>query len=52
MVNIKVFNHTEFGELSVLIIGGKEYFPASGSAAVLGYTNPRDAISRHCRGVV
>ena len=52
MGNIKVFNHTEFGELKILIINGKEYFPASGSAAVLGYTNPRDAVSRHCRGVV
>jgi prophage antirepressor-like protein len=49
---MQVFNHTEFGELSVLIIGGKEYFPASKCASILGYTNPRDAIVRHCRGVV
>ncbi len=49
---MQVFNHTEFGELGVLIIGGKEYFPASKCASILGYTNPRDAIVRHCRGVV
>lgn len=36
MGNIKVFNHTEFGELKILIINGKEYFPASGCATVLG----------------
>ncbi len=52
MNDMQVFNHTEFGELSVLIIGGKEYFPASKCASILGYTNPRDAIVRHCRGVV
>jgi prophage antirepressor-like protein len=52
MRDVKIFNHKEFGELSILIINGKEYFPASRCAAILGYTNTRDAISRHCRGVV
>ncbi len=52
MKNIEVFDHTEFGELKVLIVDGKEYFPASKCANILGYTNPRDAISRHCYGVV
>jgi prophage antirepressor-like protein len=52
MRDMKIFNHREFGELSILIINGKEYFPASRCAAILGYTNTRDAISRHCRGVV
>lgn len=52
MRDMKIFNHKEFGELSILIINGKEYFPASRCAAILGYTNTRDAISRHCRGVV
>ena len=36
MNDMQVFNHTEFGELSVLIIGGKEYFPASKCASILG----------------
>jgi prophage antirepressor-like protein len=52
MRDVKIFNHKEFGELNILIINGKEYFPASRCAAILGYTNTRDAISRHCRGVV
>lgn len=49
MTNIKVFNHTEFGELSVLIIDGKEYFPATECARILKYANPHKAINDHCR---
>ncbi|WP_296972587.1 phage antirepressor KilAC domain-containing protein [Tepidanaerobacter sp. EBM-38] len=49
MNELRVFNHTEFGELSVLVVEGKEYFPATECATILGYANPRDAISRHCR---
>lgn len=54
MNDLKVFNHSEFGELGVLIIDEKEYFPASACARILGYSNPRDAIKRHCKseGVV
>ena len=51
MRNIKVFNHTEFGELSILIADGKEYFPATECARILGYKNPKDAVNRHCRWV-
>lgn len=52
--NLQIFKNTEFGELGVLIIDGKEYFPASECARILGYSNPRDAILRHCKsaGVV
>jgi len=52
--NLQIFNNTEFGELGVLVIDGKEYFPASECARILGYSNPRDAILRHCKpeGVV
>lgn len=46
---IKLFSHGEFGELEVLLIDGKEYFPATDVAKVLGYSNPRDALSRHCK---
>ena len=54
MNELKVFQNSEFGELGVLIIDGKEFFPASQCAKILGYTNPRDAIKRHCKseGVV
>lgn len=46
---IKLFNHDEFGELDILIVEGKEYFPASDVAKVLGYKNPRKAILDHCK---
>jgi len=54
MTNLQVFKNTEFGELKVLVIDGKEYFPATDCARMLGYSNPRDAIQRHCKpdGVV
>lgn len=54
MNELKVFENTEFGELGVLVIESKEYFPATDCARILGYSNPRDAIHRHCKaeGVV
>lgn len=47
--NLQVFKNTEFGELGVLVIDGKEYFPATDCARMLGYSNPHKAISDHCR---
>lgn len=54
MKDLKVFQNSQFGDLEILTIDNKEYFPAIKVAEVLGYTNPRDAISRHTkkRGVV
>lgn len=54
MQNLKVFQNSQFGDLEILTIDNKEYFPAIKVAEILGYTNPRDAISRHTkkRGVV
>ena len=54
MNDLKVFSSSEFGELGVLVIDGKEWFPAHQCAKVLGYSNPRDAVRRHCKsgGVV
>ncbi len=52
MNELKVFSSTEFGELGVMLISGKEYFPATQCAELLGYKNPKDAILRHCKGVV
>ncbi|MFQ9058611.1 MAG: Bro-N domain-containing protein [[Eubacterium] siraeum] len=34
-----------------MLIGGKEYFPATQCAKLLGYARPADAISAHCKGV-
>lgn len=47
-----VFRNSEFGELDVILIKGKEYFPANQCASILGYAVPKDAISRHCKGAL
>lgn len=52
MQDLQVFQSSEFGELGVLIIEGREYFPATACAKILGYSNTKDAIKRHCRWVV
>ena len=49
MNDLKVFSNTEFGELGVMIIDGKEYFPAIQCAKILGYANPRDAVQKRCK---
>ena len=47
-----LFNNEEFGQIRAVYIEGKEYFIAKDVANALGYSNPRDAINRHCKGVV
>ena len=49
MNDLKVFSSTEFGELGVMLINGKEYFPATQCAKILGYSNPRKAVIDHCK---
>lgn len=49
MNDLKVFSSTEFGELGVMLINGKEYFPATQCAKILGYSNPQKAIRDHCK---
>ena len=46
---MQVFQNSEFGELGVLEIDGKPYFPATTCAKILGYSNPRKAILDHCK---
>lgn len=45
-------SNNEFGKLDILVENGKEFFPANDCARILGYSNPKDAIGRHCRWVV
>lgn len=52
MNELKVFSDSEFGELGIIVINGKEYFPASQCATILGYASPKDAITRHCKGAI
>ena len=49
MNEMKLFNSSQFGTLEVVLINGKEYFPATDCATMLGYANPYDAIEKHCR---
>ena len=49
---IKVFQNEQFGKVRTLDEDGKVLFSASDVAKALGYSNTRDAITRHCKGVV
>lgn len=49
---LQIFENEDFGALEVLMIDDRPYFSAVECAAVLGYSNPRDAVLRHCRSVV
>ena len=51
MTDLKVFKSTEFGELGVMTVDGKEYFPATRCAKILGYKEPEKAIREKCKGV-
>lgn len=42
------FTHPEFGNLEIIMVDGKEYFPAAECAKALGYKNSSKAISDHC----
>lgn len=49
MNDVRVVNSSEFGQLEIMLIDGKEYFPATESARILGYKNPQKAIKDHCK---
>ena len=49
---IQKFYNNEFGELSVMQLGEKFWFPATECARILGYSHPKDAVTRHCKGGV
>lgn len=51
MNELKVFSSIEFGELGIMLIDGKEYFPATQCAAILGHENPARAVRKYCKGV-
>lgn len=54
MTELQVFKNEEFGEVRTIEENGKILFCGSDIAKALGYSNPRDAIARHCKadGVV
>lgn len=47
MNELKIFENEEFGSLRTMEIDGKIYFVAKDVAGILGYSNPRKAISDH-----
>ena len=52
MENIEVFSEDRFGEVRMTLLDSKPYAFAKDVVDNLGYKNSRDAISRHCKGVV
>ncbi len=51
MDELTIFSNDEFGEVRTITLNDKPYFCASDVAKALGYSNTRDAVSRHCKGV-
>ncbi|MCI2885842.1 phage antirepressor KilAC domain-containing protein [Staphylococcus hominis] len=49
MQDLQVFQNTQFGNLEILTIEGKEWFPAVRVAEILGYTNPHKAVRDHTK---
>lgn len=46
---VQVFENSSFGNLEVLTIEGKEWFPAIKVAEILGYANPHKAVRDHTK---
>ncbi|MCI8945050.1 MAG: toxin Bro [Clostridia bacterium] len=54
MNNVAIFSNSRFGDIRTIDEQGKVYFCGKDIATALGYTNTKDAVSRHCvpKGVV
>lgn len=52
MQGIDVFTSEKFGSIRAIEESGRVLFCGSDVARASGYSNPHDAIGRHCRGVV
>ena len=48
--NIQIFENSEFGSVRTIEEDGKVLFCGSDVAKALGYSNPRKALSDHCKG--
>lgn len=49
MNELQIFQNKQFGNLEILIIEGKEWFPAIQVAETLGYSNPHKAVKDHTK---
>lgn len=52
MNNLQIFKNEEFGEIRTVEIDGKAFCVANDVARALGYSSPKDAVSRHCKGAL
>ena len=52
MNQMEIFKNPEFGSIRTFEQDGKVLFCGLDIAGALGYSNPRDALRRHCKGVV
>ena len=52
MNQMETFKNPEFGSIRTFEQDGKVLFCGLDIAVALGYSNPRDALRRHCKGVV
>ena len=50
MNEIKIFENPEFGSVRTVIIDDEPWFIANDVAKALGYSSPKDAVTRHCKG--
>lgn len=52
MEKLQTMTHPQFGQLSIIILDGKEMFKAKEVASMLGYKDTINAVKQHCKGVV
>lgn len=52
MNELEIFEHPKFGQIRTITEDGKALFCGKDVASALGYKNTREAINRHCKGVV
>lgn len=46
-MELQVFNNAEFGSVRTAMVNGEVMFVGKDVATILGYSNTRDAISKH-----
>lgn len=47
MSKLEIFENSEFGEIRIVEVDNEPWFVGRDVATVLGYSNPRDALSKH-----
>lgn len=52
MNELQIFENPEFGKVRTVSVEDKVYFVANDVAKALGYTVPKDAVTRHCKGAL